>query len=314
MANCYNNHVANKKPRPVLNGEKAPIVLILIGGLIILLGAFLIWKQFIYGTPESTFWGMVNSSLQTSGVTKHVKQEDVTGSADEYLQLELGANNVARDWMVLTQGSKDNSSKVITETVGTPTTNYVSYQQIQTPQKRQDGSAIDFSSVTGQWGKDDFGDNAGGQSIFGQAVYGAVPFGRLTSSQRQELITYMKDNDVYDVDFTTVKRVVQNGREAYSYDMNVHTDAYVGMLKKFDQMMGLNQLGQLDPSQYKGSQPIEVTMVVGIDSRELLQLTYKQADRKEDYSGYGARANIQVPEQTISRQELEGKLSQILYQ
>lgn len=272
------------------------------------------WRHFIFGNPEQTFWGMVDAGLQTEGVTKYVRQEGESGYGEQYLQLQLGETNAARSITTIAEtGATGQTSTVVTETIGTPDANYVQYRQIESTETLPDGSMADFSSVLGKWGKEEVASGLN-QSVFNEALFGVVPFGRLNPKQRQELIKSMQENQVYTVDYKNATRIDYGGKGAYEYQVEIKPDAYISMLKQFDSMMGLGRLTGLDESEYRLSAPIELQMVVGIDARQLLDVTYVQAERNESYGAYGANANIQIPEQYVSRQELEQKLNNVLGQ
>lgn len=305
--------MANKKPRPVLSGEKTPALLLVIAGIFVLLGGWLMWRHFIFADPSNTFWGMVDASLQTEGVTKYVSQGDDAGYGEQYLQLELGATNAARSLTTLVEtDTSGQGSKVVTETIGTPEANYVQYRQIESTATLPSGESPDFAKVLNIWGKEDLASSGLGQGVFSEAILGVVPFGRLTPAQRAELIQFMKDNQVYSVDYKNATRIEHEGKAAYQYQVQIKPDAYIAMLKKFDAMMGLNQLNGLDETRYQLSAPIELQMTVAIDARQLSEVSYIQAGRVETFTGYGANANIQIPTEYITRQELEQQLSKLV--
>jgi hypothetical protein len=149
------------------------------------------------------------------------------------------------------------------------------------------------------------------QSVFAEALFSSVPFAQLTPAQRQELVQFMKDNKVYDVDYRGATVVERAGKQAYEYKATVNLPAYIETLKKVDAMMGLGQLETVDPAQYEGAAAAELTIVSSIDGRQLLEVTYPGTSRKETYSSYGARVNVPVPDTDLTRGELEQRVQKI---
>lgn len=76
-------------------------------------------------------------------------------------------------------------------------------------------------------------------------------------------------------------------------------------------MMGLKQLERVDPAQYEGAQDARLTVVSSIDGRQLLEVSYDGADRKETYSGYGAHVAEDLPTTDVLRSDLEKKVQQL---
>ena len=295
--------------RPVFEGDKTPAMLLVVAGILVLIGGWILWQHFVFGSPKNTFWDMVDASLQTGGVTKHVRQEDDFGLAEQYLQLELGATNAAKALSIIVERAEDDDTTVVTETIGTPEATYVRYLQVESTGPEGE-LRNDFSPVIGVWGKEDL-DMPGQQSVFNDAIYGVIPFAHLSAQQRRELINTMKTTQVYDVDYDSVKRIHYQNQDAFELPVSIRPGAYVGMLKQFDSMVGLGHLADLDASQYQLGVPIQVIMVVGINSRQLLAVTYLDAERTETYQAYGADVNITTPLHYISRYEIEQKLTEI---
>jgi hypothetical protein len=253
---------------------------------------------------------MVHTSLSTYGVTKHVSQKQGSGELDQYVQLNLGAQNTSRTIVAISeQSSSSGKTKIVTETIGTPETNFVRYQDIQTNDQAAQGK--DFSKVLNQWAKDPI-DGSSGNSSFAEAIFDVVPFARLTPGQRKTIVQLAQREQVYKVDFGSIVRRQENGREAYEYTVSVNPAKYVTLLKAVDAAMGLNQLKNLDAKQYEKAAPVQAKLTVDVLSRQLLKISFEGGAREEKLSAYGVTANIQAPSKTIPREELENLLKTIL--
>ncbi len=289
-----------------MDGRKLAIVWLCILGTLILVGGVWMWYSFIHRNPYKVFWDSVATSLRTQGVTRQIKQTTGQTELDQTIQLSLGQNNVARGITTITQPSANGETKVLTEIIGTPDNNFARYTDIQTANRP------DISSIQNVWSRENlvqgFGQN---QSVFAETVFSSVPFANLTSAQQQELLQFMKDNKVYDVDYRGAKVVERAGKQAYEYKVNVNLKSYIEALKKIDEWMGLKQMSAVDPDQYAGLDPAQLTIVSGINSRQVLEITFGGSARTEKYFGYGAQVPVEVPDTNLMREQLELQIQKI---
>lgn len=279
-----------------------------VGTLLLVFSGWL-WWHYQHLNPENVFWSAVNNNLVISGVTKNTVSKNAAESLQEYEQISLGANNLVKSVTTNTQEG-DNKTTVVTETIGTPNANFARYTKIETSQKTPDGKTIDFSPVLQQWSKAELGGMTSGN--FATAIYDAIPFARFNFHQRQQIVKDIKDQQVYEIDFNKVTKERKDGRLYYTYDVGIVGDKYISLLKQVDAMMGLNQLKELDPAQYQGGAPIQAKITIDAVSQQLSSLTYVENNRTTSYSAWGAQTRFDVPDKTISQQELEAKLNGIL--
>ena len=265
----------------------------------------------VYSSPTNVFNRMLANSLASPAVSKVVKQNDDSQNLNQKSALVTEPEQIVHAISVLGQTS-DADTSITTESIGTPSVDYVRYTDIQTSQKNSTGGAFDFSSVTGIWGKAaDSDPNSGGAQLFNQTVLGVVPVANVRQPLRKALLDQIKTDGVYKVDAGSVKRQILNGRPVYTYQVEIVPVAYVTMLKNFARAIGLTQLEQVDPTQYKGSPPLKFTFDVDVWSGQLIKVSYDGSDRTESYSGYGARTQVDIPTEHIGVDELQMRLQLI---
>lgn len=279
------------------------------GGTLLLALSFWLWWHYQYLNPQNVFWGAVNNNLIINGVTKQTKSVGSSESLDQYEQISLGASNTVKSVATITQEG-DNKSTVVTETLGTPKANFARYTKIETNQKTKDGKNPDFSPVLQQWSKSEIDGTSSG--MFATAIFDALPFAHFNAQQRKQVIGDMKQQKVYDIDFTKVGKERKNGRLYYIYDTKIAGEKYIALLKQVDSMMGLNQLKALDPTQYEGGAPVQLKITVDAIAHQVSSLTYVENNRTSTYSGWGVQQNFLSPDKTISQDELQAKLNGIL--
>ena len=285
-------------------------VLFLFGILALLVTGYLWWRQ-VYSSPRNVFDAMLENSFSTSGVAKLVSQESGSQTFDQKSAVQTSDRKIAASQTTLSQQFEE-AATVVTETVGTPDSDFVRYSKIETSQTSQDGKPLDFSSVLGVWGRSaQAQQGATSGELYGETVLGIVPFGYLPQSQRQEIMRLIRDKNVYEIDYAKVKREIKNGRPVYIYEVEVMPEHYVEMLKAFAGMVGLNQLEQFDPAAYGEAPALHFNLSVDVWSRQLVTAEYVDSGRTETYTSYGARVKADIPEDTITVEELQTRLQSI---
>lgn len=279
------------------------------GGIILFLLAGFLWWNYASVVPERVFWGTINNNLVTTGVTKQIKTDETNGSLDQTQWISLGAQNVIASTSTVEQKATDAAStKVTTETIATPTADFARYTGIQTTQL-SGGTSPDFSAALNVWSKQDVtGENGG---AFTEALYGLIPLGFIQGAQRQSIVRDMQNNKVYNVQYDKLKKYRDNGRLIYEYTVTVDAEQYIKTLKQIDAAMGLNQLQAMDASQYAGS-TLEVQVAIDAHAQQLMGVMYPNNSRAEKYTGYGIFHPVELPQDTVTRQELQNKLNGIL--
>jgi hypothetical protein len=299
--------------KPVQLEVKGLVGVILVGALAVLIFGGWLWWHYIYQNPERVFWGALEQSMSTPGVTKRTEQASEAGKLDQTTQLALGSQNYAHTLTTLSQpGPNKQQQSVTTETLGTLSAQYVRYSNVKTG-TRADGKKPDLSKVENIWGKADVDAKASKSTnrMLSEALIGTVPVGNLTHPQRQELMNLARNKKVYDTDFT-VKNQREQGHKVYVYSVKVQPEAYVSMLRIFAKQVGLGDLAELDPANYKGVPAVPVEFSVDPITRQIIKVAFKDGSgRNETYSSYGALPNITPPAQTIPLRELQARTQQI---
>lgn len=293
-----------------MNSKFTPTKILIAAGVIALAISGVSWWKLVYSNPSNVFDRMLANSLATPSVTKVVAQSDDSQKLQQTSQLVTEPSQIVHAKSVLGQ-TTDADTSIITESIGTPETDFVRYTNIKTSQKSSSGKDFDFSSVIGVWGKSGQDSLGNGAQLFNQTVLGVVPVANLPQPQRSALLKQIKNDNVYKQDAKSVKRQLVNGRPMYIYNVSVAPVAYVTMLKNFARDLGLKQLEQVDPAQYKDSQPLQFSFEVDVWSSQLLKVSYSTSDRTESYSAYGARTQISVPTSSIGVDELQSRLQQV---
>lgn len=266
------------------------------------------WYTAIYTDSRRVFDAMLENSLRTSSVTKQIVQNDEEQLLTQHVRLELGEKHRAHGHTDLSQIGLA-SAHVKTESIGTPTADYVRYLSIETDQKGASGNDLDFSKVIGVWGKTEASGTTSGE-LYNEIILGVIPVGNLSASDRRELLKLASDLEVYKVEYKNVRRGSVNGRPSYEYTVKVLPEEYVTLLKRYAQMVGLTHLDNVNPGSYSNSPAIEFKVVVDVNTRRLATVTY-ESGRQERFIGYGSQASVGVPKDAVTVEELQSRLQNI---
>lgn len=286
------------------------------GGIVLLLISAFVWWTQVYENPYNVYWGMLASNLATSSETKHLVENTNGTRLNQYIAQQFGPNTMAYGQTTLS----DANSTIKTESIGTLSNDYIRYTHIQTKQKSKSGKSLQFSKVLGKWAKSPATNAAATSSnsatpFFTQTVLGLgggnlMPIANLTAAKRQNLITQLQQNDVFETSYSNAKKQTVNGRAVYTYTVSVEPVAYVGFEKAFAADLGLHTLDNIDPNNYQGQQPIQVDVSVDIKSHHLAEINFNSLQHQEFYSSYGVPIQVAIPKANLSSQELQKLISQ----
>lgn len=294
-----------------LNTAKS-VILVTVAALVLAVFSFWAWWHYVRSNPERTFYAAVSNSMRTTSVSKRVVQETPGSKLEQDLEVVSSPGHVVRADTVISQDGETKTA-VRTESISTPREDYVRYNDITTDQKSQSsGKVLDFSELAGVWGKTEQPDKTKTTGeLYGETTLGVVPIGNVPANKRVEIMDFVRAHEVYKFDASKTERKLVEGRPTYVYKVQVSTEAWVGMLKRFGRAMGLTQLEDVDPANYRQSQPIEVNMTVDVWSRQFKTLAYPGGGRTESLGGYGLRHDVNLPEKTVPVEELQRKLRAI---
>jgi len=289
-----------------------------IGIVLLLLSGWLWWTKIHLGT-ERVFWGMVEQSLSTRGVTMEIAQDTEGTKVRQLIQMELGATNRAHSVSTLVQGT----TEIKTEVIGTRDADYTRYRDIKTDQKNAAGEPLDISKVLNVWSKSDDTPQTetqqSGHQLFAQSLLGIglpvgtvpIPIGEVGPKARDSLLRRMQDQQVYDVSFDDVQKRRKDGRLEYVYPVKIQPILYVQLMKDFAKQLGLHELDMVDPNSYQSAQPLEMKLVVSAHARQLVGVENGQQGFKQTYQGYDVPLTVSLPKDPISSAELQQRLSEL---
>lgn len=292
------NKKSIKITKPNISFRQAMSGAILLAVVLLAVGGWLWWK-YIFINPDRLMSDMLNRSLSTASVSRLTSQLSPRSSAKQAIRLNYVPQPFSHSVTEIIQASQQSKTLVTTETIGTQTTDFVRYKDIQIT-----GSKSDTKDIVNVWASQKADASKNERPTFlDQAGLALVPFGNLNDSDRQKLVNEIESKKVYS--FENSKVVWNNARPQIVYSVNITPSSLISVLKTYSDMTGIGNKEQLNPADYEGSQKLSVTFTIDAISRQLVNISYPDSGRNELYGGYGVRDNIAIPKDTISIEALQ---------
>jgi hypothetical protein len=289
--------------------RRSTVVIVSLLALVLLVGAGVTWCKKVYSTPENVFNRMLSNALNTTSVTKQSIADSEAQTLVQTTRLQTYPEGRVHSVVDISQGNEEQRSYVKRETITTPTTSFVRLVDVQTTQKNASGQPYDFSPVLGVWGTTPAGEGENSISmLYGQNV--AIPYAHLSASGRHKVLEQIKNDNVYNVNYSTVKTVSVNGRKAYTYEIKVKPQAFINMMKAVGKQVGVKGFDDVDAADYKNLPDVSFTFTVDVLSSDLVGVDYGNG-QTETYSGAGLRSIARDPSDAVTMAELQQRLQSL---
>lgn len=282
-------------------------------GTVSLLTASIAWWFTVYIGPKHVFWSMIENSLRTSSVTLKTDQSRGDSRLKQLIHVDTGAADMARSLTTLKEGD----TEVKTEILGTKEADFTRYISIRSATK------ADVSGVKNVWARAD--DSAQSETqlsnhrLYAQTTLGVglplgsvpVPVGDVSATKRQQLLDFIRNQDVYRPDFQHVKKDYKHGRLLYTYDVTIQSILYISLMKAFAADLGLRDLEAANPNSFQDQPTIKVSLTVDALSHRLARVNFPELNYAQEYESYGLPLKAELPKQAISGTELQKRLEAI---
>jgi hypothetical protein len=284
---------------------------ITIAVIIVVLIVGFVWWNFIWQSPQHIFSDMLTNSLDTNSVTKQLIASTNSQSINQIVRLEMGSTNAA-EWLVTV--SQSNTS-VTSDSIGTPTTGYIRYTSIAIHPSTV-SKAAEFKSLVNVWGKDDGKTDVSLGTLFNKTLLDILnaplpPIGNITGSERQSLVSYDLNQNVFTVNYAQVKSANFEGQNVYIYPVAVHLGPYVRMMQSFAHSLGITDLESYNPDQFSTLAPVELNISVNKLSHEMVEVSYPANGFIQTYSDWGLLKSVPIPSKTIPTTILEARIQSL---
>lgn len=281
--------------------------------IVVLIAACVAWQYHNMNNVDRIFWGAVNNNLQTTAYTRHSTMREGGQSVDQTIQATTEPKARVFGETVFIQTGVD-STRAVTENIGTPVYDYVRYTDIVTSAKGQrDGKLLDFSGLLHIWGVTEPEDpNETRGQLYNQATLGVIPTGNLTAAERRSIVKIMKDKKAYSYKLIETNRSGLLRRPTHQFQVTISPVGYITALKEFSAVVGLNHLKDINPDDYASADSLVFTVLVDGWTHQMTQIDQSAGSRSEDISGRNLRKVLpESPKNTISVDELQTRLQAV---
>lgn len=271
------------------------ITLIIAGCLL-----FWFWYNQSYLKATNVFWGTIGNNLSVEYVTRTSSKTEGAQKLTQVNDLQFSPVLLARSTVKLE--NTETNEKVITETIGTTTTDYLRYVEI----KSNNSTKADKSAI-GQWAKREAGQGEQPQILADSLLGSVLMFGNLSSIQQDQLISQLKSTNAF-TKYDLISKKNENGRLIYTYDVSIDLDAYSKIYANYLIMLGQDKLAAQIGQQQSGSK-YDFVLQINAGSRVPTKLGVAGNDDSELFTNVGSGPRFVAPQATLTIAELQAKLS-----
>jgi len=265
-------------------------------------GAYALWHNLYYNTPNRAWHDMLAHSLSTRSITIKTDQTGNDNTSVQTVRYTTGDQNQATATTELKQGSEN---QIVVEVIGTRDADYARYTTLKV-------NNVSNDKVIDKWAKSDHPNQA--QTTDRQLLpdvvlrlgngYG-VPLVDVPVDRRGALYEQLKNN-AFRTDFKQTGSETFANQAAFVFKTQVAPRQYGQYLKDMADATGFTQLKSYKPEAESATSGTTIELIVSKSSHKLIGLRYPdRATYSETYSEYNQDVAITIPEKTISFAELQ---------
>lgn len=271
------------------------LVVAIIAGLL-----YFLYRSY-YSNPNSVFYGMISNNLNTQSYVDISDQEQISGNLLTETEVNAGSKNVVIS-RETTKTTGSGGYTIQTLSIGTPNTDYSSYQKIDVGK-----SSPEYNALLGVWGVNNPNGAYGqGGQLYESSVFSPFLFSSPSIKDTNNIMNFIKENKVYVI--KSSKTVKSGDRQVINYGIGVNLKQYSSLLDIYSAMIGYKHN---ITAPYSGDQVADLNISVDVLSRRLIGLSYVGSDSLQAYESYGINSPIKLPTKTVALQELKDQISSI---
>ncbi|HUC95352.1 MAG TPA: hypothetical protein VMR76_00145 [Candidatus Saccharimonadia bacterium] len=279
------------------NGYRLIATILLI--LFILFGYHLYESN--YGNPKTVFYGMLLNNLSTSSFGETVVSPQPNGYTAQYSQINTGSQNIVMSKEVQDEVVSAKPNRIVTLSIGTPSTDYSSYLSVQTSQK----ISSSYKKIIGIWGRNSPNGMSGqGGQLFQASLLNPFLFASGSTRLTNRLMDFIRVNKVYTI--LLQKRATYKSRPVISYKLGINLKQFSKLLNMYSE--GIGYKNSATTTNYSNNASTEVNAMVDVLSKDLISINFVGSSVTQWYSSYGIRQSINIPSHWIPLQQLKNKI------
>lgn len=280
-------------------------------GMVILLITSYFWYTRLYMTPERRFWAALDNSMSTSSVVRTLTQG---GSGNEVVQdyrFHFAPQRVVENRVIYTEKSSTTDTSVTTEGVIFPEEQFLRYTAF-TNSRTDDEQNSNIDAVLGKWAVQSSENPEEAKLNYLSEQVSLVIIGNYSSAFRNEMIQDMQQKQLYGPNLSTPVEDKLNDEAVYVYTISVKLKNYAELLNKAFVEAGYGEFPALDPDNYREDSAVNGNIFVRKKDNAVVGINF--GGREERYGNYGVVKQIDKPEVSLTVEELQTQVQQLLQQ
>lgn len=277
--------------------------------IVLALATSWLWYTNLYMTPERRFWIAINNSLATPSVVRTLTQGGSGNQVVQDYRYHFAPQRAVENVVDFSERSATMNTSVRTEGILFPTEQYLRYTDFSNATTNANDLSLD--EVLGIWAFEEAEDDEQAELNYLSEQVSIALFGNFDAQFRDELLSEMKNRDVYSGDFNQARDVIQDGERVFVYVVNVKLKVYAELLNRSFERAGYGDFPALNPENYRDDAVLTANFSVRKKDNTIRGINF--GGRDEVYSNYGIVRQVEAPDAQISIQELQTRV-QALFQ
>ena len=279
----------------------------LIFAVVILLATFWVWYTRLYLTNERRFWNAIETSMSVPSVVRTLEQGGSGNQVIQQYRFHYAPQQVIENKVQFTQKSATVDTSVVTEGIIFPDDQYLRYVAFENNSPSGE-SVSDIDELLGQWARQEAPDPEEARLNYLSEYVTLVVFGNFPANIRSEIMQELQDGNVYSVDYENAIEDTVNGDEVLRYATTVNLRAFAETLNGAFIRAGYGDFPPLNPENYREGSTLNSSIVVKKRDNTIVGVNF--GNRQETYSNYGVVKNIEVPDASLTIEELQSRVQQ----
>lgn len=255
---------------------------------------------------DTVFWGSLESTLNLSGITCTVDQQNNDQTRHQAISLDIASKKNARSLTTLQR----NGTTVTTDTISTPDADYVRYVDISAPGKQSQEAAI--NKIINVWAKQARSSSVS-KTVLEQTALGGciVPLVQVSPDMQASLMAELRQGKIFQTDLQASSWHWRWNQPYREYTVTIAPEPYIRFMQKVDSKYGTNALKGLDVASFRSKTPQRLTFQIFANSHRLNAIFFSGTGQTMHFSDYDIVPDTRPPAKTVTAAELQKRLEAI---
>jgi hypothetical protein len=247
--------------------------------------------------------------MATPSVVRTLTQGGTGNQVVQQYRFHFAPQRVVQNKVVYTEKSATTDTSVTTEGIVFPTEQFLRYTEFTN--SRSDGeSNANIDEVLGKWAVDVAEDEEEAKLNYLSEQVSLVIFGNYGANIRNEVLSEMQEKRIYGDNLSVVLEDKIDGEAVYQYTIEVKLRDYAQILNNAFVNAGYGEFAPLNPDNYSEDAVVNGVIYVSKGNNSIIGVSF--GGREERYGNYGVIQKVEKPEASLTVEELQREVQQLL--